>query len=108
MTREFIGVLVDSFRSQDGEADLMEIAGSLEADVPWLVEQHEFRLLWTVLQALKDVASGSGAHGKVVPGILSGILKDRPLRQMLEALWREPQTESAEAVRARRSPRCPS
>ncbi len=100
MAREVTGTLVDAFRNQDGESDLAQIAGSLEAHLSWLVEQREFRLLRTVLEALRDVASRSSAHGKVVPGLFGVILKDGPLRQMLEILWCEPQTESAEAIRA--------
>ncbi len=100
VTREVIGTLVDTFRNLDSDSDLTEAAAWLEAHLPWLVEQQEFKFLRTVLHALKEVARKSASHGKVVPGIVGGVLKDRPLRQMLEAFWREPETECSEAIRA--------
>lgn len=99
VAREVIGTLVDLFRHQADEAELLDTIRSLEEYLPWLVGQEDFGRLGMVLQGLKDGAAVSPAHEQAVAHLLDGPATGRLFHALVENLWASRGTPVEEPIR---------
>jgi len=99
VAREVIGTLVDMFRNQADESEIVGTIRSLDEYLPWLVGQEDFGLLRVVLQGLRDGAAKTPAHERAVADLTDGISKTRLLNTMVETLWNGRGTPVEEELR---------
>jgi hypothetical protein len=99
VAREVIGTLVDMFRNQADESEIVGTIRSLDEYLPWLVGQEDFSLLRVVLQGLRDGAAKTPAHERAVTDLTDGVAKTRLLNTMVDTLWNGRGTPVEEELR---------
>ena len=99
VAREVIGTLVDLFRDQADESEIVGTIRSLDEYLPWLVGQEDFSLLRVVLQGLRDGAAKTPAHERAVADLTDGVAKTRLLNTIVETLWNGRGTPVEEELR---------
>ncbi len=100
-TREAIKTLVDVLSNEVEEWELVDVAETLAAHIPWLLEHREFALLREILKDIKTISStAGGARAEVITGLLERLTESPLLDGLLAALWEGRETPAEQQIQA--------
>ncbi len=88
ITREVIRTLADVLLADDERQELLDAAGLLETQIPWLLDRDEFGLLADVLKAARTLSiSSSEAQREVAARLKQAVAADRVIERFVTRLW---------------------